>query len=50
MYAVLSGRLSVYQHPILGNDVRSSAPTIQPNKSVRKQLGKLQSVLGKCIQ
>jgi len=49
MYAVLSGRLSVYQLPIIGDEIRLSGPVIQPKKPIRRQLGKLQSVLGKCM-
>jgi len=48
MYVILSGKLSVHQNPIFGENIQSSAPVIQPNKPVRKQIGKLQSVLGKC--
>ena len=48
MYVVLSGRLSVYQLPVFGDNIRTSGPVIQPNRPLRRQLGKLQSVLGKC--
>ena len=47
VYVILSGKLSVHQHPIFGDNIQSSAPVIQPHKAVRKQLGKLHAVLGK---
>jgi len=47
MYVVLSGKLSVYQHPIFGDNIPASAPVILINKPIRKQLGRLQSILGK---